>query len=226
MEKQIITERVIDIIRKIIEMKYEEIIDTSDKIIEKINRDEDVTCRYTYPINRNVSLFITIYPVEHKSYCENYISERNIINDSCDNCLRVYGYKMIFTIIYNERIHIECFEMKTRYKKGEDIINNTWKECIHQMESAFKVSTYFFCKCGELCTYKNGKRYDMCAHCYIHSYVRSEDCCVCLENGCCWVQLECKHIIHNHCWNNILKTKNQCPLCRAITNVEIVNPYN
>lgn len=230
MEKQIITERVIDIIRKIIEMKYEEIIHNSDKIIEKKINIDDFTCRYTYPINTNLSLFIIIYPIEHKLYCENYISESdNLISDYCDNCFRAYGYKMIFTIIYNEglNIHIESFRIKTRYKNGEDIMNHTWKECIHQMETKFKVSTHFFCKCGDLCAYKNGKRYDSCSNCYIHSYVRSEDCCVCLEDGNCWVQLACKHIIHTHCWSKIVKQgPSNCPLCRAATSVEIMNPYN
>ena len=231
MEKQIITERLIDIIRKIIEMNYEDIIYSSDKIIEKkINRGiDDFTCRYTYPINKNVSLFISIYPIEHKISCDNYISESdNLISDYCDSCVRAYGYKMIFTIIYNEglNIYIESFGMKTRYKNGTDIMNNTWKDCIHAMESSFKVSTHFFCKCGDLCAYKNGKRYDMCSNCYIHSYVRSEDCCICLENGGCWVQLRCNHIIHIHCWNKILKQGPLCPLCRSVTSVENMNPYN
>lgn len=236
MEKLIITERNIDVIRKIIEMKYEEVIHNSDRKIKKrINGGiiNDFTCRYTYPINKNLYLYINVYPVEHRKTCDNYIKEantENIIDEYCDNCYRVYGYKLFFILQYsNELLNIilESFGIRTTYKNGEDIITNTWNDCIHKMESVIKVSTYFLCKCGELCTYTNGKRYDICVNCYINSYTRTEDCCICLENGYCWVQLTCKHIIHNYCWNKILKQcKQQCPLCRAATSVEIVNPYN
>ena len=235
MEKHIITERVMDVIRKVIEIKYEEVIHSSENIIEKkidLGIIDDFTCHYNYPINNNLCLYINIYPVEHKKMCEYYIKDantENIIDTCCDKCHRVYGYKLFFILHYNNdglNIFLENFGMRTRYKKGKDIINHSWKDCINEMERFITVSPHFFCKCGELCSHANGKRYDMCANCYIHSYIRKEDCCVCLEDGNCWVQLGCNHIIHTHCWNKIVKQGPSCPLCRASTSVEIMNPYN
>ena len=237
MEKLIITDRIIDVIRKIIEIKYEELIHMSEKIIEKkieAGVTDNLTCHYNCTISKNLSLYVNIYPVEHKKFCEYYTKEantENIITDTCDKCDRVFGYKLFFILYYNnEGLHIllDDFGIRTRYKNGTDIINNSWKDCIREMERILTVSTYYFCKCSELCIHTNGKRYDMCANCYINSYTRSEDCCVCLEDGYCWVQLTCKHIIHNYCWNRIVKQSDiaQCPLCRAFTSVETMNPYN
>ena len=231
----IITERNVDIIRKTIEMKYEELIHNSYKTIKKkINEGiDDLTCRYTYPINKNLSLFVNVYQVEHKKTCRNYVRERNNLiddyHDGCNICNRVYGYKLFFILQYNEGLNIiiESFGIKSRYKNQDNVFNNTWRDCIAEMESIIiPGSEYIFCKCGELCTNTNGKRYDTCANCYINSYTRSEDCCICLDNGYCWVQLACKHSMHSHCWNKITKGQPICPLCRAFTTVEIVNPYN
>ena len=238
MEMLILTDRNIDIIRKTIEMRYEEVLNISDRIIKKkILRGihDSLVCHYTYYINTQLSLFISVYPVEHTKICETYNKEggiENIINSDkyCTECNRVYGYKLFFSLQYYNglsNIIIKSFGIRTSYKTEEGIGINTWKECVDEMNCVlFKDTMYFFCKCGELCIYINGNRYDTCANCHINSYVRKEDCCVCLEDGHCWVQLKCKHIIHNYCWNKILKTKNQCPLCRAVTSVEVVNPYN
>ena len=233
----ILTDHIIDIIQKTIEMRYEEVLNNSDKILKKkIDKGiyDNLVCRYTYYINKQLSLYISIYPVEHTKYCETYNegSIENIINHDkyCTECNRVYGYKLFFALQYYNgvsNILIKSFGIRTAHKDGEKIINNTWKECVDKMNSViFKDTMYSFCKCGELCVFINGNRYDTCANCHINSYVRKEDCCVCLEDGYCWVQLKCNHIIHNYCWNTILKTNNQCPLCRAITSVEIINPYN
>ena len=232
----IITDRIIDVLRKTIEMKYEEILNNSDKTLKKkIDRGiyDNLVCHYTYYINIELSLFISIYPVEHKKYCERYNKDgdiENIITGYCNECNRLVGYKLFLSLQYYNGISniiIKSFGIRTAYKDGDGIIANTWKECVDEMNSViFKDTMYFICKCGELCIYINGNRYDTCANCHINSYTRNEDCCVCMEDGYCWVQLKCKHIIHNYCWSKILKTKNQCPLCRAVTNVEIVNPYN
>jgi len=232
----IITDRIIDVIQKTIEMRYEEVINNSDKVLKKkIDRGiyENLVCHYTYYINTQLSLFISVYPVEHTKYCERYNKEgdiENIITGYCTECNRLVGYKLFFALQYYNglsNIIIKIFGIRTAHKDGLNIITNTWKECVDEMNCViFKDTMYFFCKCGELCVFINGNRYDTCANCHINSYVRKEDCCVCLEDGHCWVQLKCNHIIHNYCWSKILKTKNQCPLCRAITSVEIVNPYN
>lgn len=231
----IITDRIIDVIQKTIEMKYEEVLNNSDKIIKKkILRGiyDDLVCRYTFSINTALSLYISVYPVEHKKSCENYNEGdiNNIITGYCNECNRVYGYKLFFSLLhYNEgsNILIKNFGIRTAYKTDDTIIANTWKECVDEMNCViFKDTMYFFCKCGELSAFTNGTRYDTCANCHINSYIRSEDCCVCLEDGYCWVQLKCNHVIHNYCWNKIVKTNNQCPLCRAVTSVKIVNPYN
>lgn len=239
MEMLILTDRNIDIIRKTIEMRYEEVLNNSDRIIKKkiyLGIHDSLVCHYTYYINTQLSLFISVYPVEHTKICETYNKEggiENIINRDkyCTECNRVYGYKLYFGLQYHNgwfNIIIKSFGIRTSYKTEEGIGINTWKECVEEMNCVlFKDTMYFFCKCGELCIYINGNRYDTCANCHINSYVRNEDCCVCLEDGHCWVQLKCNHIIHNYCWNKILKQgKNQCPLCRAVTSVEVVNPYN
>ena len=62
----IITDRIIDVLRKTIEMKYEEILNNSDKTLKKkIDRGiyDNLVCHYTYYINIELSLFISIYPV-------------------------------------------------------------------------------------------------------------------------------------------------------------------
>lgn len=75
----------------------------------------------------------------------------------------------------------------------------------------FKDKKYQFCLCNEI-IYKNGK----CKNCYIYSYIRDDNCAICLENDYRWVIFNCKHIIHHHCF---LKLKNKkCPLCRIKIN--------
>lgn len=62
---------------------------------------------------------------------------------------------------------------------------------------------------------------DLCEVDYIYNYTRDDNCCVCMENGGCWVRLSCKHYVHSSCWTKVCMAAFDkshsfatCPMCR------------
>ena len=74
-----------------------------------------------------------------------------------------------------------------------------------------KVKTYIYCKCDRDVIIKDG----WCKYCYPFVMNQEDDCSVCMENSGVWVELKCKHKIHEHCFKNIENKK--CPLCRKVS---------
>jgi hypothetical protein len=109
------------------------------------------------------------------------------------NCyLRVWfcvGNKLIFSVKLTEKETFEKF-----------------------LSDEFKFE-YEFCPCGEK-VFENG----MCKNCFLYDYEHEEDCCVCLQNGRRWVELECGHLLHFNCRREIKNKK--CPLCRTKTEIK------
>jgi hypothetical protein len=71
------------------------------------------------------------------------------------------------------------------------------------------VKQYTLCKGCEKClAQKDG----WCNGCYVYVCTQKDDCCVCQENEGVWVELSCKHILHEGCWKKTVGSN--CPLCR------------
>jgi hypothetical protein len=70
------------------------------------------------------------------------------------------------------------------------------------------VKTYITCACEKKIVKKDG----YCSDCYPYVCSQADDCCICKENEGVWVELKCKHILHEHCWRKTVGKK--CPLCR------------
>ena len=70
------------------------------------------------------------------------------------------------------------------------------------------VKKYTLCHCEKDFAEKDG----WCKRCYAYVCEQEEECCVCKENLGVWVELNCKHIMHEYCWNKTIGLN--CPLCR------------
>lgn len=105
--------------------------------------------------------------------------------------------------LYATEIDSDVAEKMVEDKRVKEYFTETLKELINK--------EFIMCKCGNL----SKEEYDnKCGVCYIESYKRGEDCCVCLEDDYRWIKLlPCNHILHLHCWRKI--RGNKCPLCRS-----------
>lgn len=97
------------------------------------------------------------------------------------------------------------------YYKHELQVNyiNTLEEAKQKLNTAVK--TYQYCKCNMYSPVKDG----WCEWCYPYVIEQDDNCSVCLENSGIWVELKCKHKIHEHCFKKIENKK--CPLCREVS---------
>ena len=68
---------------------------------------------------------------------------------------------------------------------------------------------YTFCPCGDV-VYKD----KWCKPCYPYVTEQKDICSICHENEGVWIELECKHAIHQCCWKKTPGLK--CPLCRTV----------
>ena len=244
-EALIISKRMMSIIAKTVEAKYEYMVTNGSKRIKKIikryeqgdENADDYNIGYNYHITAKLIMTVNVSPTEHKDWCEEWSDERhNHIREGekCEKCWRASGYSLFSRFEYkgeNKTVSLECFSMKSEYIRGADIHSNTWETFFEKLENnIWEGVEYRFCKCGDLCLKANGKTYDTCDNCFINSYKRTDeeggDCCVCLQNDGCWTKLKCNHILHIHCWNKICRNRSECPLCRQFCGTGTANPYN
>jgi hypothetical protein len=75
------------------------------------------------------------------------------------------------------------------------------------------VYEYQICECNKL-VFKDEK----CRDCYIFDYEHHDVCSICLQNGRKWIELDCGHVFHHSCWEQVLNEK--CPLCRGSVKVK------
>jgi hypothetical protein len=70
------------------------------------------------------------------------------------------------------------------------------------------IKTYHICKCEKYLSKRDG----WCDSCYPYVYRQDDNCCICMENSGVWIELKCKHTLHEYCWSKVVG--NKCPLCR------------
>jgi hypothetical protein len=121
-----------------------------------------------------------------------------------------------------ESVEVDGLMIKLSHRmyKDDDYVNafkhelgnyyiNTLEEAKQKLNKAVK--TYQYCKCNEHLPVKDG----WCGWCYPFITEQDDNCSVCLENSGLWVELKCKHKIHEHCFKKIENKK--CPLCRKVS---------
>lgn len=86
---------------------------------------------------------------------------------------------------------------------------NTLEEAKQKLNATVK--TYQYCKCNDSLPIKDG----WCGWCFPFITEQDDNCSVCLENSGVWVELKCKHKIHEYCFKKIENKK--CPLCRKVS---------
>lgn len=107
------------------------------------------------------------------------------------------------TLLYEE---VEVYD-------HDNLIDTTFMKKYFNDNLQLNGKQFIFCK---ICHNSIAKEEhdNKCDICYIYSYKREENCCVCLENERRWIKLlPCNHILHMRCWFRI--KNNKCPLCRC-----------
>ena len=126
-------------------------------------------------------------------------------DDEDDDDMTVDGLKMSF--IHESKFGPKFTDVYTSFI-GEHHCNSL-EEAKAKINS--KVKTYFYCKCKDRLIVKD----EWCEFCYPYVMDQEDNCSVCLENTGVWVELKCKHIIHEYCFQKIENKK--CPLCRKVS---------
>lgn len=135
-----------------------------------------------------------------------FFCERNYVTDE-------YGEEMesddittlvTFTVEFNEQIVYEHSVCKDGIWVSPEEFTNSLK-----IEE-----TYNLCNC-----YREIKLNNQCNDCYIFHYENEDRCSVCLDNGGQWSKLQCGHIFHSYCIDQVEK----CPLCRRFKKIEMTH---
>ena len=150
-----------------------------------------------YTLKVNEFEFQLDYSLQIYHECENFDDDNviNLLDDcSCDkNVNYIINLKRGGTYLFNKIIYEKTVEEALK------------------IVGSIPVS-YELCKCGDI-----AEQDEWCIMCYVHRYTRTEAeggvCCCCYENEGRWIRLECKHELHQHCFNKLASML--CPLCRA-----------
>jgi hypothetical protein len=215
METISLSKRGYTVLKRWVETKFEKALETAKEATEDVLDGNGEIFQY----NKNWRLELNYCCAYHIDGCRN--EGEDVVGEQCDHCDPI---PLMFCVDLSYTNHDnntdwKCFEQgswRARTLKIEVLLS--WLDWVQE-----KKNKWTLCRCGHLAT-MNG----VCDKCYIHSYVRSEeeggDCCVCHENDGRWDKLECGHILHNHCFFNILLEagfKRKCPLCRQLSKFPI-----
>ena len=219
METISLSKRGYTVLKRWVETRFEKALETAKEATEDDFDEPGEIFQYN-----NWRLELNYCCASHQDGCRD--EGDDVVGDQCDHCNPT---PLLFCVELSYTNHAtntdwKCFEMKSWRTSTLNIeVLLSWLDWVQE-----KKNKWTQCRCGTLAT-MNGA----CHKCYIHSYVRSEeeggDCCVCHENNGRWVKLACGHILHNHCFYQIVMEageKRKCPLCRNLSKIPKYDCYD
>jgi hypothetical protein len=207
MEISPLSKRGLTIFKRYVEMNFDRVLGQAKKAKRKphsgINRIK---------IN-NWIITLDYYMGFHADDCENE-GERILFDERCDCDYQEVQMEIEVSYEYDS-------------KKNDLLIDSllldasvATKENMYEfLDKIQEKKEWTMCPCRSV-----AKKDGLCKECYIHSYERTEEeggnCAICYENNGRWTKLQCGHIFHTYCINNLdnvpLKGWTiKCPLCRS-----------
>ena len=174
------------------DINYEDILDNYKELLERYNINT-CTCKH---YNNNCKIHCTIcnkvyncWKCHNKICSEHKLEQRDVTNISCTRCNKM------------QKLGLKC------------------ENCDNFFGS------YICFKCKIIDSKYNYNHCDKCGYCMdIFTFnehicienIIDDNCSVCLEkiiNNGKIKKMMCNHIIHESCYNNLIKNSDKCPLC-------------
>jgi len=212
-----ITERMKTVFKRDIELTFSDFVEAGEKIRHSPRLfEKELTSDNTF---YSKLLYNDVYLVYNHSFtfyhenndCE--IEEEIVEYEHNCSCEKEVEYEIILSKDPNDYFSDNKYFKKTYTK------NSTLDEVLEDfsnMPDIFKV-----CQCSKLAI-KDG----WCKTCFTFrsDHPTDEHCSICYENEGHYVQLDCNHYFHQHCYNTIevcdFSRKRKCPLCREIGSIK------